>query len=1102
MSRSPRQPVIENLEPRLFLDGGGLAAPCLPDQVMSHAQDQLVLMLPEQDAAGEPLSYAAAARTPAAEAAALRQQLGLKSYVPSYYNCAGRSEKWLLDSRGGWHYIVADGRVYRSGGALLEGQVDAAYYADPQSLLGVQDSGPAAVALAVAGNRLVIDPDAGFAGRFLVDVTATNGAAQATGSFAVTVTNAAPAIDIADQAMSHRQDCLVLSLPAADPDGDTVQYTASARPCGLEAYELKTRLNLVRCINWGGGGQKWLQNASGAWFLLAADGKVRRVTNGQVEGQVGAEYYANPQLLIDAQAPAPLDVSVTVAGNQLIIDPADGYVGKFQMSVTASDSLAQARDAFTVTVANTAPVLALANQTLPHTQDTLTLTLPATDADGDIITYTATARSGDAGAYELRQRLGLAAYVSQYDNCSGRGEKWLRDTRGGWLVLLPDGKIYRNATLEGQVDAGFHANPQRLLESQPAQPLDVGLALAGNQLTIDPATNYAGQFLVDVTATDGMATTSGRFGVTVTNAAPVLTLADQTMPGSQDQLTLTLPATDADGDTVTYSASVNAGGALAQELRGRLGLTSYASQYNNCSGRGEKWLLGTGGWFYMLSDGKVYRGSGQLEGQVDTEYYADPQRLFQVQAGGTPAVAVSVSGNRLTLDPPDGFSGRFQVVVTASDGIARPVRATLNVTVLPANDPTTYTPGSQVATRVVSLTGGLEFVVLGTNGADTIVLSQASQSVTLTTSAGTSTYSGQFSNITVYSFDGNDTIRTTQSITAAVQIWAGDGNDSVFAAGPGRATVYGDAGGDLIVAVGGGADTVYGGAGLDSFWGDGSDTVADASAAETAAAGVHRITAFYQPTDDPAQAVSLEIAGQNIVDPVASYAYRSYASTPLFVDGPEYNDIRQGAVGDCYFMASLASLAQTDPTALRQMVAPMGDGTYAVRFYGARGKETYVRVDASLPAYGSTPAYARLTPDGEAWVAVAEKAYAQFRYGENSYASLIGGWMEPVYYAVTGAATGSMYTNIANIAGILADYLSAGHALTAASRESPPGPAVGNHAYMIQSVETAGDQTEVTVYNPWGFDGKSWDSNTSDGLLKMSLATFGENFFAVSYCMA
>ena len=34
------------------------------------------------------------------------------------------------------------------------------------------------------------------------------------------------------------------------------------------------------------------------------------------------------------------------------------------------------------------------------------------------------------------------------------------------------------------------------------------------------------------------------------------------------------------------------------------------------------------------------------------------------------------------------------------------------------------------------------------------------------------------------------------------------------------------------------------------------------------------------------------------------------------------------------------------------------------------------------------------------------------------------------------------------------------------------------------------------------FGGTSWDSNSSDGLLRMTLATFTQNFFAVSYCMA
>ena len=1102
--------VVENLEPRLFLSGEPLAAPALADQVISHNQGQLFVALPATDAQGHILDYSASVRGPAAEAYALKQRLGLATYAPQYDNYSRRGDKWFQDTRGGWHYLLGDGRMYQWGSGTLEGQLDTAYHADPRSLLAVQNAGqPLAIGLGVSGNRLTIAPPADFVGKFLVDVTASDGAARATSSFSVTVTNHAPVLDVADVTMSHTRDTLALALPATDADGDAVTYTASVAPWGEEAYALKQRLGIAsyasRFDNWGGRGEKWLTGQSGAWFTLLADGRLYRYGGG-LEGQLDAGFYANPQLLVDAQPALAPDVTVTVLGNQLVIDPAAGYTGKFQVRLAASDGLVETRKSFSVNVTNSAPALAIADQTMPHTQDALVLTLPATDADGDIITYTAAVKSGDATAWNLKQRLGLSSYASRFDNCSGRGEKWTLDTRGGWYYLTSNGNLYNYAggRLEGTVDAGYYANPQSLIGVQAPQPVDIPLTLSGNQLTVNPPASYAGRFTVDVTASDGILQTADSFAVAVTNTAPVLALTDQAMPATQDKLTLTLPATDADGDVVTYTASVKMPAAQAYDLKTRLGLTSYASQFNNCSGRGDKWFLdSSNNWFYMLADGKVYRYSGgTLEGQVDTAYYANPQQLITVQPTVEANIAVSVLGNQVVLDPANGFFGQFQVTVTACDGVAAPVTGKFTVTVQPMNDPATYTAGAQVVTRIVPVASGLEFVVLGTDQADTLIVSQTADKITLTTKTGSTDYAGRFTAVTIYGFGGDDTIRTTHSVTANVTIRGGAGNDSISAAGTGTASVYGDAGDDLLVTVGGGAAVVYGGDGLDGFWVDSADLVADTAAAETAAASVHSITRFYQPTSDPAKAVSLEIDGQDIVDPTTDYGYRSFASSPLFVDGPEYNDIRQGAVGDCYFMASLASLAQTDPTALRQMVAPMGDGTYAVRFYEARGKETYVRVDASLPAYGSTPAYARLTPDGETWVAVAEKAYAQFRYGENSYASLIGGWMEPVYYAVTGAATGSMYTNIANIAGILADYLGAGHALTAASREIPPGPAVGNHAYMIKSVETVGDQTEVTVYNPWGFDGKSWDSNTSDGLLKMSLATFGENFFAVSYCMA
>ena len=423
----------------------------------------------------------------------------------------------------------------------------------------------------------------------------------------------------------------------------------------------------------------------------------------------------------------------------------------------------------------------------------------------------------------------------------------------------------------------------------------------------------------------------------------------------------------------------------------------------------------------------------------------------------------------------------------------------------PAPDPTPppadYVPGTLVTAQVATSGGASQLVIIGTNGADTITVSESGGATSILAWSGTLNFSSLFPTIVIYGFAGDDTLRITNSVTAAVTVYAGDGNDTVYDAGMGADTINGGAGDDLLVSVGGGADKLYGGDGFDSFWADSSDTVADASAAETAAKSVHTITQFYQPTSS-AQ-VSLEIAGQNLLDPVASYAYQDYSNRTLFVDGPQYNDIRQGSVGDCYFMASLASLADQDPGVIRQMIAPMGDGTYAVRFYRS-GQPVYVRVDAQLPAYYGTPAYAKLSPTGELWAALAEKAYAQFRSGANSYASLNGGWMSTVYQEVTGAATSDSWIggSGSSVTQFISSQLAAGHALSAGTSSSAAGPFAGGHAYMIKSIETTGDGTYVTVFNPWGFDGYTWDSNPGDGLLTVSMAMFQSNFIMMSACLA
>ena len=54
---------------------------------------------------------------------------------------------------------------------------------------------------------------------------------------------------------------------------------------------------------------------------------------------------------------------------------------------------------------------------------------------------------------------------------------------------------------------------------------------------------------------------------------------------------------------------------------------------------------------------------------------------------------------------------------------------------------------------------------------------------------------------------------------------------------------------------------------------------------------------------------------------------RSSRSTPSHAD--EY----QGELGDCYFISSLGTLADSNPAAIENMFINNGDGTYTVRFY-------------------------------------------------------------------------------------------------------------------------------------------------------------------------
>jgi len=119
----------------------------------------------------------------------------------------------------------------------------------------------------------------------------------------------------------------------------------------------------------------------------------------------------------------------------------------------------------------------------------------------------------------------------------------------------------------------------------------------------------------------------------------------------------------------------------------------------------------------------------------------------------------------------------------------------------------------------------------------------------------------------------------------------------------------------------------------------------------------------------------------------------SFANHPLFAaKGPSKDDVFQGGGGDCYFLSTLAALADADPDFIRRAVVHLTDGTFSVRFFQENGAQTFVHVTADLWVDNSgNLRYARLGQQGALWVPILEKAYAVCRRNKNSYDSIAGG---------------------------------------------------------------------------------------------------------------
>lgn len=235
---------------------------------------------------------------------------------------------------------------------------------------------------------------------------------------------------------------------------------------------------------------------------------------------------------------------------------------------------------------------------------------------------------------------------------------------------------------------------------------------------------------------------------------------------------------------------------------------------------------------------------------------------------------------------------------------------------------------------------------------------------------------------------------------------------------------------------------------------------------------------------------------------------------PLFIDEPTLTDVRQGAIGDCYFPAAMASLAFHTPETIKEMIKENGDGTYTVTFK-PRGIPKEIVVDGDLyarsfggPVYGGSLGGSTAPDKMELWFPLIEKAYAMWKGGaDNGYETIgNGGVAGQVMSEVTGRNYD--YENISdfNADRIFERILQGGENHTPmaagtygkdeAARYTNTG-VYANHAYTVMGGEVGADGKKyVNLRNPWG-QSEGGNDGKNDGIFKLELSEFVKLYRAV-----
>ena len=234
---------------------------------------------------------------------------------------------------------------------------------------------------------------------------------------------------------------------------------------------------------------------------------------------------------------------------------------------------------------------------------------------------------------------------------------------------------------------------------------------------------------------------------------------------------------------------------------------------------------------------------------------------------------------------------------------------------------------------------------------------------------------------------------------------------------------------------------------------------------------------------------------------------RLYGNGQNPTDSIKPDAIFQGTVGNCYLLSSIASVAEQNPEAIKNMIQENKDGTYTVTFADGKDKPITVEAptEAELGLYNNGSKYG-------VWASVIEKAYGLHRVDTRELdlrkrtaveKTGGGGWPKNAMKSLTGSDIET--SNISSLPGNqLNEQLKEAFAKDsnrAVTATIMPNKKVGDtnrtkdnypvgHAYtIIDYLPLGADNGVVKIRNPWGVE-----DGTPNGTSILNLEQFKENF--------